>query len=89
MKKCETCIYVNQNATSYICKTCDENYSEWKMPQEYTDILIDELEKINIEINLSVKTYTDGGYKRGFDIARLMILEIIDNHISELKGERE
>ena len=85
-----------RNASDPIAIKCGERaeehrqLAEWlkelKQLREQTSVIV-ELEKINIEINLSVKTYTDGAYKRGFDIARLMILEIIDKHISELKGE--
>ena len=91
----QECVATHDMEGATDCRKCAEEHrqlAEWlkelKQLREPTSVIA-ELEKINIEINLSVKTYTDGAYKRGFDIARLMILEIIDKHISELKGETE
>ena len=47
---------------------------------------VEELEKIKAEIDEPMRDTTDS-YGRGYACAMFKCLEIIDNHIKELKGE--
>jgi len=81
------------------CDYCNsENINDfWKPKDEMKDFAIEELEKIKEEIKkirksgyfISSDGQSGGYYERKATDYESDVFEIIDNHISELKGEKK
>ena len=70
-----------------------DEIKQWEYDKGYTKgysdgraSFIEELEKIKAEIDEPMRDTTDS-YGRGYACAMFKCLDILDNHIKELKGE--
>ena len=82
-KNCKNCLFRERSYSEYPCEKC-RNANFWTPSDNLLEFAIEELEKIKVEIKSS---YINDYYGHNHGISKAC--EIIDKHISELKGENK